>query len=207
VIRVSWQGHEQSKPPAIKQVFKLAKKVFKWDVENKVDLLRAHLEGMGIRAVIVKKGGFSSTLKGVIKIEGRNIDSIEFRQGTEGGEGGSRVVYELVYCISDETQRAGEQVKAKIKEQKTGLLQGEVIDFYWVGGAVVNLLNEDADLKRMLLAAADTKIQVKPDRRGKRVRIIRPWNLSFSTFLPSRDCFEAYDRIARHVRRAMEYPP
>jgi hypothetical protein len=82
----------------------------------------------------------------------------------------------------------------------------EVIDVDWVGGAVADLLNGDTELKRVLLQEGQTDIQIEHDRGRKCIRILIPPTrrpTKSSLFEPSKALFEAYDRIAGHVRRAM----
>jgi len=147
-----------------------------------------------------------------IQLEDRNIDRVEMKAGYTGQY--STVPFcEIRYCISDERQTAGKQLKAKTKvetEKGEGFLgrvglRRKVIDFTWVGGGLADLLNRDTELKRVLLGMGETGIEIKPDHDAKCVRISRPEMGLFSP--PSKELFEAYDTIAGHVRKAMTLWP
>jgi hypothetical protein len=83
----------------------------------------------------------------------------------------------------------------------------KVIDVDWAGGAVADLLDGDTELKRVLLQEGQTDIQIWHERKW--VRILTRKTASEKgrppkdLFEPSKDAFEAYDRIGGHVRRAM----
>jgi len=84
----------------------------------------------------------------------------------------------------------------------------KVIDVDWVGGAVADLLNGDTELKRVLLQEGETDIQIWHEREWLKILIPSARSPAKpSLFEPSKALFEAYDRIAGHVRRAMTLWP
>ena len=75
----------------------------------------------------------------------------------------------------------------------------KVTDVEWQGGKISGILNSDSSLKEMIVNQNpdDAVISVEPTNQG--VRIYGKWKNSFE-FGVSKELFDIYDKIARHVK-------
>lgn len=99
-----------------------------------------------------------------------------------------------------------EQLKAKMKVLKRGLLFREVAGFSWEGGYLADALNMDVDLLNML--SEDMKIEVEPKKDGAEITISRDAVIRRTGFMgirteleyisPFRELMVA-EKIAQHI--------
>jgi hypothetical protein len=133
-----------------------------------------------------KKGIFASSyVLGCIKVEGRNLDLVQVDKQ------GSILVYGYHYVVRAIVE--GLESKLWAQTQPIG-----PVDFLWQGGHIAQLLNADSDLQDMLLRAESNRLWISPDKKNQCVRIT-PLIFERKAF-PTREAFEAYDRIAQHIR-------
>jgi len=76
----------------------------------------------------------------------------------------------------------------------------------WIGGALVDALNFDNELKTMMtkLSYKDAQIYVEPTKGG--IRIHGNWKDSHD-FTMTKELFAVYDRIASHIKNELSSPP
>jgi hypothetical protein len=160
-----------------------------------------HLQQIGINARLLesgspdavgprwKKGIFASSyVLGCVKVEGRNLDLVQVErqpsQMTPPPYGYNYVVRLIVEGLEGKLWAGTKPIGP--------------VDFQWQGGYLAQLLNADSDLQDMLLRAGLNKLLISPDKRNQCVRIT-PLTVERKAF-PTREAFEAYDRIAQHIR-------
>ena len=162
---------------------------------------------------------------GCVKVEGRNIDLVEVsRIGAGGSSGGpGHLVYRYNYVVKANVGNLENKLKAEAKQIKKGLLNSEIIDYNWEGGELAQLLNTDSELKNMLLELGSPNLMVTPYKRDQYVGIM-PVISPITTIViggipvkydgivgrkafPTREAFEAYDRIAQHIRSILSSQP
>lgn len=81
-----------------------------------------------------------------------------------------------------------------------------VVGAKWLGGALADALNADAELGAMMtkLSYKDARIYVEPTKGG--IRIHGAWKDSYE-FSMTKDLFAVYDRIAGHIKNNLRSPP
>jgi len=182
-----------------------------------------HLRQIGIKSTLLESGSpeamgprwkksilASSYVLGCIKIEDRNIDLVQVGRL---GDPQSHLKYEYHYVV----RAIGEGLEDKLwaKTKPIG-----PVDFQWEGGYLAQLLNADSDLQDMLLRAGSNRLAISPDKKNRCVRIT-PIPAGWTTIMvgpisipalgreafPTREAFEAYDRIAQHIRSIANAQP
>jgi len=148
---------------------------------------------------------------GSIRVANRNIDLIELekvklsRALIINDRAIDLDIYRCNYVVQAKVDGLEDKLKAKAKPvtvQKDPK-SWEVVDITWEGGELAQLLNSDANLRNTLSHIKDTVFQhleITPDRILERVRMWADYPLPKSAF-PTIETFEAFDRIAKHVRR------
>jgi len=143
---------------------------------------------------------------GSVRIVNRNIDLVELEWWYMAETGYTR----CSYVVQAKVNGLEDRLKAKLKVVRKGFLRGEVVDFKWKGRELAQVLNGDANLRdtlyrikhRIPFTGLSAYLEIKPDKKHQRVRI-RPiptegW-APVSAF-PTVETFEAFDRIAHHIR-------
>ncbi len=160
-----------------------------------------HLRQIGINARLLESGSpdavgprwkksifASSYVLGCIKVEDRNLDLVQVeRQPSQ--------IIPPPYGYNYVVRAIVEGLEGKLWAQTKPI---GPVDFEWERGYLAQLLNADSDLQDMLLRAGSNKLWISPDKRNRCVRIT-PLTVERKAF-PTREAFEAYDRIAQHVR-------
>jgi len=137
--------------------------------------------------------------KGSVRVVNRNIDLVELEWLETGYTRCSYVVQARVNGLED-------RLRAKGKPVRKSLLSRQVVDFKWKGRELAQVLNDDANLRdklyRMNIAHWYAPLEIKPEKKHQRIRIIpiptQGW--APKAAFPSIETFEAYDRIAHHIR-------
>lgn len=82
----------------------------------------------------------------------------------------------------------------------------KVVGVKWLGGALADVLNADAELTAMMtkLPYKDARIYVEPTKGG--VRIHGAWKDSYE-FSMTKELFAVYDRVASHIKNDLRSPP
>jgi len=204
-------------------VFGIPKEVFR-------DLLK-HYQSAGINATLLDKKS-PETVAGetAIKVEGRNFDLIilKFARGSMAvGRGGgfgpsiskkvtkTHPVINFHHIIKGLNERNESDLKAEMKEEKKGFLSKKLVDISWQGGKLAKKLNEDKELKNMILKTQTTSLKVEPDTKNNCIRIIHQKKIdmiveSGGVFLkktetraenfPSIETLNIIDRIAEYAK-------
>lgn len=155
---------------------------------------------------------------GCVKVEGRNIDLVEVSRISEGGGGGTagRWVYRYNYVVKAKVGNLENKLKAEVNPIKKGFPTSEIVDYNWEGGELVQLLNADSELKNMLLGLGALHLMVIPNKKDQYVGITPIVSSTAIVFydmtvgrkaFPTREAFEAYDRIAQHIRKILSSQP
>lgn len=154
---------------------------------------------------------------GSVKVEGRTIDLVEvIRLGSlSAGPTGGPIVYRYNYVVEARVGNLEDKVKAEVNPIKKGFPTSEIVDYNWEGGELAQLLNADSELKNMLLGLGAPHIMVFPNKKDQYVGItpivsstaiaIPPEMTAGRKAFPTREAFEAYDRIAEHIRKILRY--
>ena len=203
-------------------------------VTKSLNELCEHLRHLGVTATVLDRGlpevkELLDAIEGraYIKIEGRNLDLIKgdhmYVQESDFGRGSggtkSQCFYNYVLRGKVDATHTFQRARANWlmpqtldylaegKSIKKGFIRKEVVDYRWEGRELAQLLNADSNLKNMLMKerVGDMWIAYKHDGIVEYVEIgpfIGYW-LEKKSF-PTRDAFEAYDRIAYHIRSIMK---
>jgi len=153
---------------------------------------------------------------GCVKVEGRNIDLVEVIRSFTGTRELSQIVYRYNYAVKANVGDLKDKLKAEAKQS------APAIDYKWEGGELAQLLNADSELKNMLLGLGSPNLMVIPNKKDQYVGIT-PIVSSTSIVIsgipvkydmivgrkafPTREAFEAYDRIAQHIRSILSSQP
>ena len=177
------------------------------------------------KAFSVKIGSTLGSLSGFqplgcVKIEGKDIDLIQIVRQSTGNT--AQLMYQYHYLVCANVEGLENKLKAESKPITKGLLSKEVIDLKWDGGEIAQLLNSDSELKKILLKEEINKIIVKADKKQQMVSITHPPKIPRQISVgigglpyipirgggttvgrkdfPTLDEFQAYNKIAYHVR-------
>lgn len=168
--------------------------------------LYQHLREMGLESSLINKGddrekvglGRSSGQKsdGIIKIEDKNIDSINV-VSVSSQYGTSYFIDYLVKSPNIMAERSSK--KTKLTQKKSSPFQGKVISIEWKGDqSLAQSLNLDYSLEdillRSILSGFKGNILIFPEPKHGYTRIRTTYSL------PSPEILKAMDIIARHIR-------
>ena len=204
-------------------VFGIPKEVFR-------DLLK-HYQSTGVNADLLdKKSPETIARETAIKVDGKNFDLVilKFARGSiGGGKGGgfaptiskkvtkTHPVIRFHHVVKELGEKSEKDLKADMKEKKKGFISKELVDVSWEGGKLAKILNEDKDLKNMILKTKTGSLKVEPDPKNNCVRIIHQKKVdviveSGGVFkkktetraenFPPIETLNIIDRIAEHVK-------
>lgn len=190
--------------------------------EAKVEALCEHLKRMGLDATVVKfkKRLFLSDWPGIIvtgaaRIANRNIDLVELawymvESGGTPEAPNYETKYRCNYVVRAKVQGLEDWLKVELKPVRKGFLKREIVDLKWEEKVLssINLaqvLNSDSDLKHYFLSQRrPPNVEIEPYRKHQCVRIWQKYSYDSSeAAFPTIENFEAYDRIAKHVRSTL----
>jgi hypothetical protein len=201
-----------------------------YEDEALIGRLSEHLRKMGLDATLLppespeavgpiwKKGPLASGRSlGCIKIRNRNLDLVQI-EGQEDYDAG-RLTYLYHYIVRANFEGLEHALKTEIKPITKGFLGKKTIDFKWEGRELARRLNLDSHLKSMMLKNGLDQLpilEVGVDKANKCVRITKTPVIKWGTGprerggptvllvvgrkFPTREEFEAYDRITHHIR-------
>jgi len=116
---------------------------------------------------------------GRVKVEDRNIDSVQVETVHPGGwvigDESNRVpfnVFNYHYVVQANVEGLENRLNAEVKPITKGFLSKEVVDFRWEGGQLAQRLNADSELRDMLLKEGLDKlpnIEVRPHQKPRNV--------------------------------------
>ncbi len=168
-----------------------------------------HLRRFGVTATVVDPRTVEdvegSYAYGLARVEDRNIDFVEINRDIDGDRESS---FYCTFHTRGTLEGHDDAVDVEGESTRKGLLSRRVVDYQWTGGSLAPSLNADAALKAQLLAAQAGHISVKPSPRFHGIVSIRHGNTTWGgawkkRAFPTREAFEIYDRIAHHIRTAL----
>ena len=146
-----------------------------------------HLRQIGVNGTVhvaesvpeTKGGMLVGSVVGRVKIENRNIDSVQVETVHPGGwvigDESNRVpfnVFNYHYVVQANVEGLENRLNAEVKPITKGFLSKEVVDFRWEGGELAQRLNADSELRNMLLREGLDKlpnIEVRPHQKPRNV--------------------------------------
>jgi len=174
-----------------------------------------------------KRRGFAifrlhSLIFGSVRVMNQNIDLVELER-----IGGNEVyLWQCNYVVQAKVNGLEDRLKAKLKVVRKGFWMPKVVDFKWEGRELAQVLNGDVDLRDKLYRMARARDipygswGIKPDKKHQRVRIRPsylwfylgfsfnvPWPWDPKAAFPSIETFEAFDKIAHHIRSITNVRP
>jgi len=173
--------------------------------------------------------GMGTVPLGCVKVEGKNIECVEmyrffqsggsgFKVGGIGLEKPGNILYKYQYVMRANVGERENDLNAQIEYETKGLVKKELVNFYWKGGRLAQVLNTDAELKDLLAQSGVPPLVVHANKKDGYVAIsqgqaIGGWmreekghyfqlNIGKYNF-PSQEAFTMYDKILGHVRVVM----
>ncbi|MFQ5919183.1 MAG: hypothetical protein ACE5I4_03945 [Thermoplasmata archaeon] len=132
--------------------------------------------------------------KAAIRIDGRNFDLIMPKGGSSMergvgvgppsiGKGVKKTWSGMAFHHIMKGLGGGSQddLNAKMKAQKKGLVSKKLVDVHWEGGRLAGLLNGDAKLKTRILETGTDKLSVQADPKNDCVRVILRKKIRWTT--------------------------
>jgi len=183
--------------------------------EADVEALCEDLRRIGLKATVESKerkrlngvpGICSSWNIGSVRVANRNIDLVELNynvsvsQPTGDYPGGDilPIEYWCNFVVQAKVEGLEEKLRAEGKPVRKSFFSRQFVDFRWKGKELAQILNSDAKLKSHLLSQRRLrKVVIAPFKEDRCVRMSYDSALSFP---PTIESFEAYDRIAKHIR-------
>jgi len=181
-----------------------------------------HLRRIGVDSTLLESGSIDTIERQCIKVEGRNIDFVQVQSLPSTSGRPSELCYQYHYVVRVNVKGLESKLKAEVKPPaywKLDLIEKRVVDFKWEGGELAQMLNADFDLKNKMLKGGLDKLVMSADKEHQCVRIMHtPGTWTTITVgsvslavgrkaFPTREDFEAYDKIAQHIRSIANVRP
>ena len=168
-----------------------------------------HLKQIGLNASVLESQRIGTPTfggLGTVKIDGRNIEYVlvtrhDVTHSTQRGAHTSHF-YEYAYGLKASAAGLEDKLKANAKPIRKSFFNRTIIDYTWEGGELTKLLNADTDLKRMLIEEGIDHLWTNSSKSLQYVWINRRGERKE---FPSPKAFEAYDRIAQHIRSILGF--
>jgi hypothetical protein len=173
-----------------------------------------HLQNIGVAATLLESGSPDIIGEPCVRVEDHDINFLQVQSpSSKIRTNGSGLQYH--YGVLASVRGLEGKLRAEIRPPaywKLDIAEKRVVDFQWEGGELARLLNDDLELKKMLLRGGLDKLVIRPDREHGCVRIVHTpgtWttvavgSVSLAvgrSALPTREDFEAYDSIAQNIR-------
>jgi len=176
------------------------------DESDLINELCDHLRQIGLNATVLESQSVGTQTfggLGTVKIEGRNIEYVQVTKHTQthpGSKGRSTtsVHYNYHYGLMANVDTSlGDKLKAEAKPIRKSFFNRTIVDYKWEGGDLAQLLNADMDLKKILIEEGIDNLWTNPSENFQYVWISRRGERKE---FPTQKTFEAYDRIAQHIR-------
>ena len=162
-----------------------------------------HYRGFGLTSNISTWGCF--------KIENRSIDLIQVEYVDSGVENGGTDVCLFNYVVLANVVGLEEDLASDFKPvyEKTSFFGKEEVGKEWIGGQLAQRLRVDLELETGLASFSELeRLEIRPHTKQKCVSITPvhrgasnlPKFLTIRREIPTREAFEAYDKIALHIR-------
>ena len=112
-----------------------------------------HLRTIGVNATLLESGSSeavgrsrsSGMILGSVKLDGRNIDLVQVERIP------TQLVYQYRYIVQADVEGIEKKLEAKGEPKKKGFMSKEIVDYKWDGQDLAHRLNDDSDLRKMLL--------------------------------------------------------
>ena len=154
--------------------------------------LHEHLLSMGVEAELASRG------KAII-VKQQAIDLVHLAAHA-AGPGGHPTEWRVVFIINIDRPGVWSPLtlNAHTKNVKERRLGGKIVGIKWVGGELADVLNGDTKLNKVLMETGQRRIEV--NYKGEDIEILSPPFAHKSEMLTIIEAFEAYNRIAKHIR-------
>lgn len=191
-----------------------------------IDALCEHLKLLGVDATVESKGHkqFETSVEknlaivGSVRVANRSIDLIEWQLDVFDYWWGDYYKgrwdrYRCNYVLRLKVDGLEYQLKAKSEPVfvKKGFLKREFVGFKWAGNELAQVLNNDADITKMLYPLGKLNelrnVETIPYKEHQCVRMRQVWvdewtnrpNQHLISAFPTIETFNAFDRIAQHI--------
>lgn len=115
---------------------------------------------------------------------------------------GALPYYQMHYIVLGNGKRFAEQLVARTRKRTKGFVHKEIVDVWWEGGNIVNVLNQDMELKTLLKKVLLEEGEIYIDPTENCIRIYSGWKPERKVQI-SKDALQAYNIIAAHVKKFM----
>jgi len=195
--------------------------------KREIETLCERLLRMGLDATVESKErsrplriGWASNIIDSVKVENRNIDLVELEEHYLTGRRALMASedapprYRCNYTVLVRAEGFDDRLKGELKVARKSFwkVNSEVVDFWWKGKKIAQILNNDITLKGILHRLKDNSflpLEIKPfhNRKVQCVRIRQKHGSHFpADAFPTNETFEAADRIAQHIRSIANIP-
>ncbi|MFQ5970044.1 MAG: hypothetical protein ACE5J2_06085 [Nitrososphaerales archaeon] len=112
---------------------------------------------------------------------------------------GALPYYQIHFVISGNGRAFENQLIARTIKRSKGIIKKQVIDAWWEGGIIADKLNQDTNLRALLIEILlqEGDIYIDPTENG--IRIYSDWKPEYKIKI-SKKALEAYNIIAGHVK-------
>jgi hypothetical protein len=115
---------------------------------------------------------------------------------------GALPYYQMHYIVLGNGKLFAEQLVARTRKRTKGFVRKEILDVWWEGGNIVNVLNQDTELESLLKKVLLEEGEIYIDPTENCIRIYSGWKPERKIEI-SRDALQAYNMIAGHVKKFM----
>jgi len=176
---------------------------------SQVDALCERLRGISLDATVEsKETKWWKYIQGAVRVADRNIDLVEWEKIWYPSDD-IPDTYRCNYVVEAKVEGLEEKLKAEGKPVRKSFFSRKVVDFKWKGEELAQSLGSDTELRSFLLSQRrPSKVEIEPWKEHQCVRI-RPKRYTDSpeAAFPTVEAFEAYDRIAQHIRSIANVRP
>lgn len=117
---------------------------------------------------------------------------------------GALPFYQIHFVVKGDGKMFEELLLARTRKRVRGVIKKSVEDVWWEGGKIVERLNNDSRLKRLLLSVLkDDDIFIDPVENAVRIYTRFKMESDVTRHL-SKEAIEAYNIIAGHVKSIMK---
>lgn len=179
------------------------------DESDLINELCNHLRQIGVNAIILDPESVEAKAfggLGNIKIEGRNIEFVQVTKHTHAisapkGKSSTYTYYLYHYGIKANAEGIENKLNSEAKPIQKGFFSREIVDYKWEGGELAQLLNSDINLKNTLIKEQIDRLWTGPSKNLQYVWITRRGERKE---FPTRETFEAYNRIMQHIQNIIK---
>ena len=115
---------------------------------------------------------------------------------------GALPYYRMHFVVLAKAKPFAESLIAQTRKKTKGVIHKEIIDAWWEGGRMAEVLNHDNNLKALLKEVLLEEDKIYIDPTANCVRVYGGWK-GEQTVEISKKTLEAYNIIAGHVKNLM----